>query len=462
MILPTQILGTVVAAWLAWPCTPLEGHRERTQPEPLTIEAASPVLGPVLGAVTDQSVRILIRGPGPGLWRASVWASSQDAGSAVRVMETAEEKNDFVTEFFVGGLAAGTQYEYRVSSATMEIDVREPGPAGTEQALSIGGRFRTLASAREGARLTLAVGSCANDRVFKEQPIWDRLIDASPDGLLLLGDTPYIDSSSLEKQRERRRDFMQVRGLDELRRDTPSWTTWDDHDFGKPDGDGQMEGKDRTRRAFIEYTANDTNGEDGHGVYTTFRFGAAQVFLLDTRYFSRSEPSFADREKLTLLGADQWEWLKRELKASEAPFKILASGMIWNEAVRPNKDDYWMAYPHERGAVFEFVAMEGITGVVLLGGDIHRNRALKHPSEETGVPYPLYEIIASPLANTVIAAANQPHPALIFDAGVQHSAVLLTVDSTGDVARLKARWIDETSKELFAFEVSADELCPPR
>jgi len=436
------ILG-VVAGFVPW------ANAEPGETEISPTVLAGPTLGPVVGAVTETSARVLLRPAIAGEWGLVVWPVDGTEAAAARVTGHADAAEDFTTEFLVTGLLPATSYRYRVV-----------GEGASESLME--GSFHTMPPRGSATVLTLAVGSCANDFAFKVQPIWKELVKASPDGLLLLGDTPYIDSNVLEKQRERRRAFMALDGLNELQRRTPTWATWDDHDFGKPDGDGRMEGKDRTRRAFIEYTANDTNGEEGLGVYTTFRFGATQVFLLDTRYFSRAEPSFADGDKLTLLGKQQWEWLKRELKASDAAFKILASGMIWNEAVRSNKDDYWMAYPHERAAVLKFIAEEAITGVVLLGGDIHRNRALKHPSEETGVPYPLYEIIASPLANTVIAAANQPHPALIFDAGVQHSAVLLTVDSTGDVARLRARWIDETSKELFAFEVSADELCPPR
>src|SRR5439155_21488655 len=131
-----------------------------------------------------------------------------------------------------------------------------------------------------------------------------------------------------------------------------------------------------SRRAFLEYHVNPSAGEGEQGIYTRFRLGAADVFLLDTRWFSGTEKSFADPEKTTLLGAKQWEWLQRGLQDSSAPFKLLVCGMIWNEAVRPGKPDYWMKYPWERAALFHFLAEKKIAGVVLVGGDIHRSRAL--------------------------------------------------------------------------------------
>ena len=85
---------------------------------------------------------------------------------------------------------------------------------------------------------------------------------------------------------------------------------------------------------------------------------------------------------MTLLGRRQWDWLRRELVASTAEVKILACGMIWNEAVYPGKFDCWMAYPYERHALFRFLGENNISGVVLIGGDIHLSRTLVHPTRE--------------------------------------------------------------------------------
>ena len=55
------------------------------------------------------------------------------------------------------------------------------------------------------------------------------------------------------------------------------------------------------------HTANESFGEDGEGIYTSFRRGPVEVFLIDARYFSQTGPSPVDPKKKALLGERQWE-----------------------------------------------------------------------------------------------------------------------------------------------------------
>ena len=314
----------------------------------------------------------------------------------------------------------------------------------------------------------LAFGSCASDARFKTQPVWDRVREARPAAFFALGDTPYIDTTDPQTQRRRYREFFAMPEVAALRREVPYYATWDDHDFGLNDTDGRLIGKEHSRAAFVEAMSpaegtpggNPSFGEDGEGIYTKVRVGAVDVFLIDARWFAGTEPSFADPETRTLIGRRQWEWLRRELKASDAVFKVLASGMIWNDAVRPNKKDYWGAYPHERGALMRFIAEEAIGGVVLMGGDIHRSRALVHPVGRWGVPYPMHEFITSPMAQGVIAAANAPDEALVWDIGVEQTAMVLDVEGIGERAVMTARWFDHEGKVVHRMRVERSALEP--
>jgi alkaline phosphatase D len=230
---------------------------------------------------------------------------------------------------------------------------------------------------------------------------------------------PYIDDTDVEVQQERYRAFYAVPELAELMPTVPFYATWDDHDFGRNDTNGLVPGKRGAKTAFDRYHANPSSGVDGEGIFTSFRTGPVEVFLLDTRWFARTEPSEFDPEQPTLLGAAQWAWLRAGLKVSTAPFKILACGMIWNDAVRPGKTDHWGAYPAEFEGLCRFLGDEGITGVVLIGGDIHRSRVVVHATKAV-VGYDLTELISSPMHGRVIDAANAPHPGLRFDSGEGH------------------------------------------
>jgi len=264
---------------------------------------------------------------------------------------------------------------------------------------------------------------------------------------------PYIDSTELAVQRRRYREFYSVPDVSAALGKVPFYATWDDHDFGRNDTNGLLPGKENSRQAFLENHANPSYGEDGVGIYTHFRRGPVEVFLLDARTFAGTEPSPFDVQKTTLLGAAQWKWLERELAASTAPFKILATGMIWNGATRPGKKDHWMTYPHERQAVFDYIGEKRISGVVLVGGDIHRSRALRYPTTESA-GYELTELITSPLANTVIEAANAPSPHLLHDVGQKETFLLVTVDMTAKPPTLVGKCMNAAGEELF--EVALD------
>mgnify|MGYP002641734982 FL=1 len=108
-------------------------------------------------------------------------------------------------------------------------------------------------------------------------------------------------------------EFLAQPGLAELIRTRPTLGTWDDHDFGANDSDATKVDRETIRQVFTEYRALQSFGENGEGIYTSFRRGPVEVFLIDARYFSQAGPSPVDPTKPTLLGRQQWEWLKRSL-----------------------------------------------------------------------------------------------------------------------------------------------------
>ena len=276
------------------------------------------------------------------------------------------------------------------------------------------------------------------------------------DGLILLGDTPYIDTTNLEVQRAKHREFLSIPELSEFGRSRPVWGTWDDHDFGRNDSDGKLPGKENSRKAFTEYRALASYGDGESGVYTKFRRAGAEVFLLDTRWFARTEPSPVDPEKPSLLGKKQWQWLLDGLKASDAPFKVIACGMIWDNKRNTESDD-WSTYSHEREALFDFIGEQGISGVVLIGGDIHCSRWLQYKTEEQ-VGYPIRQFIVSPIHARVIPTLNVPHPDLIKGAAIPNVWLRLDVDTTAEDPTLHAHWIQMNGRQMWDVKLTESEL----
>jgi alkaline phosphatase D len=281
------------------------------------------------------------------------------------------------------------------------------------------------------------------------------MADECPDGIVLLGDTPYIDSTDLRWQRWAYRRFASIPQLAGASRRVPVWGTWDDHDFGKDAADGTLPGKEDVRRAFLEYRANADAGQAGQGIYTRFRRGPIEVFLLDTRWFAKTGPSWADPQRPTLLGSRQWEWLQAGLRASNAPFKILASGMIWD--VKGKAGDAWGAYHYERDALERWLGANGISGVILMGGDIHVSRLLKYPTR-AHVGYDLFQFIVSPLSDRVIPDANVPNPSLVASAVEPFVFLKITADSTRSPATLRAEWLNRDGRLVFHQDTTSADL----
>jgi len=211
----------------------------------------------------------------------------------------------------------------------------------------------------------------------------------------------------------------------------------------------------------MEYRLNSSYGDGSNGIYTKFRRGLVEVFLLDTRTFAATEPSPFDADRPSLLGKQQWDWLRRELNASTARFKILACGMIWNGAVRPGKRDHWASYPHERQSLFDFIGQEEINGVILIGGDVHRTRVLRHKTTDSA-GYNIPELITSPIHDGVIVTANAPHPALIHDSGKPNSFLLITAPGDSDRDQLNVKFVDKGGKPFFEAAFDYNELVTHR
>ena len=397
--------------------------------------------GPLLGHLEPDRVRVWARSAEPGFYQLTVAGRNGEVG----VTAEATQERDRTVVWDVKGLEPDQRYTYQVRQAGQTIF---SGPSAS---------FTTPLPQSAPSITRLAVGSCAREEEG-DRAVWSRMASLEPHAVVLLGDTPYIDSTDLAVQRGRYGEFVAVAELTDLLRNHPLYATWDDHDFGRNDTDGLLDGKENARQAFLEYHANPSYGYGAEGIYTSFRMGGIEVFLLDTRWFAGTDRSpIADGP--TMLGARQWEWLRDGLRASDAPFKLLASGLIWNGAVRPGKPDHWDSYPAEKEALFRFLGEERISGVVLAGGDIHRTRVLRYPTEEV-VGYALTELVTSPIHAGVIEEADTPHPALVFDSGTPHAFMLLTVDTTIEPATLHASFQDATGSELYALTLTAAELTP--
>ncbi len=382
----------------------------RVQPGPAYLRA-----GPMLGHVGATEARLWIRATAAVPWSVQV-GENPALEDAREVPGTALEPVSAETGVAViEALQPATRYFYRI---LIEGRPQQVAPLPS---------FVTAPAAREKGRLRVAFGSCVGETIAAAAPAWAELaarrnLDAKEGGfdlLLLLGDNHYANSTDVERLRTYYTAHRLSAGWRELAAHMPIYAIWDDHDFGPDNSDGTQEGKAHSLQVFREFWANPGGGEAEHlGCYFSFQRGDTQFFMLDGRYH-RSPNATPDAPDKTMFGAAQLAWLKRELLASRATFKILANGSEWESF---GSNDSYSLFRHERDALFAWIDEQRIEGVILLSGD-------RHFTSGYHVLGRFLELSSSPLGSS--NARLRPNPERFTGHDEGSLWMILELDSTG-------------------------------
>ena len=343
--------------------------------------------GPMLGAVTPDSIRIWVRVGDEFEVAVAVGESSRLDDARVTSAVRARAENDLAVTLLVSSLRPATRYYYRIlvegerGKYTPDVPVHS---------------FVTAPDPRTAAVFSVATGSCARYPEDPDQVIWRSVAAANPDLFLWLGDNIYADSGQPSAFAT---DYQRQRGVpayQPVSRRIPQIAIWDDHDSGLNNGDRGNPHKEAALKAFKDYWANPSYGlDDTPGVFFDYHYGGVDFFMLDDRYY-RDPNDAPDGPNKTMLGAAQKAWLKERLRRSKAPFKVIASGSGWTVSKGPGGDS-WASFLSERNELFDFIRDERISGVVLVSGDTHVAELNAVPWSENG-GYDMYDLVSSPLA----------------------------------------------------------------
>jgi alkaline phosphatase D len=347
-----------------------------------------------------------------------LWAVAKDPEmkNVVAKGETfATSKRDYTVKVDVRGLPSGQTFFYRFKALGRSSQV---------------GRTKTTPNVAVD-QLEFAVVSCANyewgyfagyDHIARRGEL---------DAVIHLGDYIYEypdnDSYSSEKIRDERvlfpsretvflKDYRKRYAtyrldpqLQRCHRRHPFIVIWDDHEFandawehGAANHQKKTEGswKDRkakARRAFLEWMPI---RENGNRIYRVLSYGPLMdLILLDTRVDGRDKqirdvtnPNLYDPGR-TILGGTQKDWLKDQLSASTATWKVLGNQVVFSEfnigfaadadpIISPDIVeslflDIWDGYPAERNELVKYLANTPIDNTVILTGDIHASFAFE-------------------------------------------------------------------------------------
>ena len=386
--------------------------------------------GPMIGALTPESAKLWIR------TNATRGVALQlNEGEQVSEISTIvawsypSASEGYSSTMSVSGLKPATTYSYgfRIDDqlhTSPEWHFQTPPPKGASTSL------------------TLAFGSCAK---LQLQPAFETLSDLDPDLFLFVGDNHYANSNDLNTLRWYYNSSRAIEPRQAFLGHTSTIATWDDHDFTGNNTDGSAPGKDTALRVFTEYWANPGYGtSDTPGVFFQTSWGDVDIFMLDDRYYRGLENS--------MLGDAQAAWFLDGLSRSTATFKLLVSGSQWTTE---GTSDSWNGFETARASIFQHIADEKITGVVLLSGDVHRSEFRLISNEREG-SYDLPELTSSPLANI-------PSPCNADTAELRACVALpsyVTLDIDTSAGTLIASMADQTGAVLHEWTITESDLSP--
>lgn len=393
--------------------------------------APSPLThGPVLGPVRHDGVIVWLRADATRAVRLRVATTRGGLATAAPVATRyPRAERDFTESIEVFGLQPETLYHYE-----LEVEGERYGPWS----------FTTAPAPDAATRLRLAFGSCTRDA---EQPIFGVVAAVDPDVFLFLGDNHYADSDDLDTHRQVSRGALALPLRGALQTSRSILSMWDDHDFVGNNTDGASPGKDDAQRAFAEYQPNGTFGDSViDAVFSAHRYGQLEVFLVDGRSLRGLDG--------TMLGAAQEAWLLDALAASDATFKLVASGTQWTTE---GGSESWGDFPGTAEAFREQLVLRGIEGVVFLSGDIHRSELRLLPPAEGG--YPMPELTSSPLANTTTTCRSGGEVVGCY--GDSANFIVVDVDTAEADPSLAVQIIDDRGAAVVDWELRASALRLP-
>lgn len=259
--------------------------------------------------------------------------------------------------------------------------------------------------AQKKNELTFAFGSC--NRQDLPQPLWNVIMEDRPHLWIWLGDNIYGDSDDLAVLKVKYDKQLNQEDYKKLIEKVPVIGTWDDHDYGRNDGNRTYPFRKESQQLALDFLGEPVRSprRKQEGIYAAYdyRVGSKEirVILLDVRYHQDPLQKDAQRAyipdpRADILGEAQWEWLEAQLRDSQADVHLIGSGIQF--IPDQHSTEKWANFPVSLERFFDLLAATRAKGVMLISGDRHIGEFSKIQVE--GLDYPVYEFTSSGLTHS--------------------------------------------------------------
>ena len=235
-------------------------------------------------------------------------------------------------------------------------------------------------------QMKIGFGSCLKQN--KDMPIFEAIKSDSFDLFLMLGDNVYGDSDSEDLRELRSAYKKQKDNFKNMNLNFSFEAIWDDHDYGLNDGGKNYPFKEQAKELFLDFwdIPLDDVRRSRRGLYYDLLKNADEkdvhIIFLDTRTFRDKLMPTDDRgapgkeryipnldRSLTMLGEDQWDWLRKKL-AEPSDYKIIVTSIQFLPI--GHGWESWNNLPYERDRLINMIDNSGLDNIAILSGDRHR------------------------------------------------------------------------------------------
>lgn len=388
------------------------------------------------GDVSDGSAMIWARADRPAQMQVECSTLESFKTIIASASRDALPDTDFTSKLQLDNLPAGQNIFYRVRFDDMATGISGESRVGHFRTVPLAGQSISFLwsgdVAGQGWGIDISRGGYRSYRT---------MLDNRPDFFIHSGDHIYADCTIPSEQKlpngeiwrnlvteeksEVAHTLAQFRGnykynhLDENFRafhaQVPMFAQWDDHEVTNdwsPTGsydeagyedDGTPRLVARARRAFFDFMPIREIGARQGRIYRKIAYGPLlDVFMIDMRSYRDETWNKGDDHRGWILGAEQLAWLKRELAASRATWKVIAAdlpiGLISLDAVAlgdgpPDRRE------HEIADLLASIKRAGVRNIVWLTADMHYTAAHYYdPNKAQFSDFdPFWEFVSGPL-----------------------------------------------------------------
>ncbi len=382
----------------------------------------------VVWARADRPARMLVE--------VATTDSFKDIRSAVAI--DALPESDFTAKALIENLPAGQDIFYRVRFE----DLAAPTIASEAQV----GRFRTAPDGRRDVSFVWSGDTAGQgwgiDEARGGMRTYATMLRQRPDFFIHSGDSIYADcpieptlklpngetwrnivteeksrvATTLADYRGNYKYNLLDAHLRQFNAEVPTFAQWDDHEVANDwwPGQNRVDYNNanasllaaRGRRAFCEYMPMRQTQADMGRIYRKVSYGPLlDIFLLDMRSYRGPNDHGRDETfnpACQILGPAQVEWLKRELAASNATWKVIAADMpisIVSQDAIAQGDGPPLGREHEIADVLTFIRHAGVRNTVWITADMHYTAAHYYdPNRAVFQDFePFWEFISGPI-----------------------------------------------------------------